>query len=156
MKWLSPLISSLFISVLFATFSLKVNALSPLSTEELSTLCDDTELTLTDPESAQCIRYIKGFIDGLLMAQKHVQTIEDKKRSSFVERAIETRIGSRIENREPLTAETQLCWDDNPVINDVVENISQQIRKNQDADISTLTRVYQAIKQSYPCEYPAS
>ncbi|WP_196139780.1 Rap1a/Tai family immunity protein [Aliikangiella sp. G2MR2-5] len=152
MNILSKFCILLLTSALAFSLSFSAKGLTPLSSEELSELCKNSKPKLSDPQSAQCVRYIKGFIDGLL-ATKRVSIEsqqESSERSSFMERAIKTRIGNRIEYSRA-NPDEQVCLTRAPSLKEIVHEVAGEIQKQDHDQTTALTAVYQALVENYPC-----
>ncbi len=81
-----------------------VLAVEALSTEELISHCVVYEEDPDGEDGIFCVRYIQGFIDGAVATDERVTyNVADEydREESFTERAIRTRLGSRIDRYGP-------------------------------------------------------
>ena len=87
-----------------AIFAGRADAVEALSTEELVSHCVVYEEDPDGEDGIFCVRYIQGFIDGAVATDERVTfNVADEydKKETFTERAIRTRLGSRIERYGP-------------------------------------------------------
>ena len=132
-------------------------AVEAMSTEELVSHCIYYE---QDPESVDgvfCVRYIQGFIDGAVATDERVtNNVADEydKDESFSERAIRTRLGSRIERFETYYAE--FCLGEPVPLKTVVELVVADLENEKRVANQPLARdfVYTTLRQQFPCEAP--
>jgi len=130
-------------------------AIEPMTLKELSNLCENYQTDSESSESQQCVRYIKGFIDGAVaidpnLASNSKSTEQDK---SYTERAIESRIGSRL-SLEDTPASNDFCLGKQVSIKEVVINVKKNILKKSKSDELALFVVYRTLRQEYPCKQP--
>ena len=133
------------------------NAVEPLSTEELLSHCIYYE---DDPESVDgvfCVRYIQGFIDGAVATDYRVtNNVADEydRSESFSERAIRTRLGSRLESFSTYYAE--FCLGRPVPLRTVVEFVIADLDNAQRIAALPLARdfVYATLRAQFPCEAP--
>ena len=132
-------------------------AVEAMSTEELVSHCIYYE---QDPDSVDgvfCVRYIQGFIDGAVATDERVtNNVADEydKDESFSERAIRTRLGSRIERFETYYAE--FCLGEPVPLKTVVELVVADLENEKRVANQPLARdfVYTTLRQQFPCEAP--
>ncbi len=126
------------------------SALAPLSVKELNDLCENYKSAPANDESVQCARYIKGFIDGVKSIRPSiVKAQSDEKKSSFTERAIATRIGSRT-GHYVKKSEGPFCLGVNYSLKAIVKNVASEIR-SAEPQKSALAAVDKALRKNYPC-----
>ena len=137
-----------------------VKALEVLTAKELTTHC---EFIVNEPEGANaqyCVRYIQGFIDGAIATDARVMLNAESTHSSketFTERAIRTRIPSRLERSRAANLAGFCLGDPLPlreVVNVVVDDLAaQQVKsENRDTNEPAMEFVYQSLLKNYPCE----
>lgn len=132
-------------------------AVEALSTEELVSHCVYYE---KDPESVDgvfCVRYIQGFIDGAVATDERVTTnVADEydREESFSERAIRTRVGSRLERFGTFYAE--FCLGEPVPLKTVVELVVADLENTRRIANQPLARdfVYATLRTQFPCEAP--
>lgn len=132
----------------------KLRAVQPLTLKEFNFLCQDYDLHPGQSESRQCARYIKGFIDGAIAADVGIRTeqtsaIEPKK--SYSQRAINTRIGSRVKHLQPGES-SKFCLGDPVAISEVIGTVTENMKHIKDENSSALGAMYQILKNKYPCK----
>ncbi|MDJ0709506.1 MAG: Rap1a/Tai family immunity protein [Woeseiaceae bacterium] len=142
---------------LAALVSSNANAVEALSTEELVSHCVYYE---QDPESVDgvfCVRYIQGFIDGAVATDERVtNNVADEydRNESFSERAIRTRLGSRLERFGTYYAE--FCLGEPVPLKSVVELVIVDLENTKRVANQPLARdfVYATLRMQFPCEAP--
>ncbi len=135
--------------------SSNANAVEALSTEELVSHCIFYE---QDPESVDgvfCVRYIQGFIDGAVATDERVtNNVADEydRDESFSERAIRTRLGSRLERFGTYYAE--FCLGEPVPLKTVVELVIADLENSKRVVNQPLARdfVYTTLRMQFPCE----
>lgn len=150
-------IKVVIVSVL-ALFLLSERAVSvePLSTPELAEHCafyyDDRD----GKDAVFCVRYVQGFIDGAVATDARVLeniATEFDEDESFSDRAIRSRIGSRISRRGP-TVYADFCLGEPDSLEEVVEKVVDDLanRKVLDEDLLARDAVFTTLRREYPCE----
>ena len=132
-------------------------AVEALSTEELVSHCVYYE---NDPDSVDgvfCVRYIQGFIDGAVATDERVtNNVADEydRQESFSERAIRTRLGSRLERFGTYYAE--FCLGEPVPLKTVVELVIADLENTKRIANQPLARdfVYTTLRNQFPCEAP--
>ena len=138
-----------------ALASSNADAVEALSTEELVSHCNYHE---QDPESVDgvfCVRYIQGFIDGAVATDERVTNNvanEYDRDESFAERAIRTRVGSRIDRFQTYYAE--FCLGETIPLKTVVELVIADLDDAQRVANQPLARdfVYATLRTQFPCD----
>ena len=131
------------------------NAVEALSTEELVSHCVYYD---EDPDSVDgvfCVRYIQGFIDGAVATDERVTNNvanEYDRDESFTERAIRTRLGSRLKRFGTYYAE--FCLGEPVPLESVVELVIADLDDKQRIANQPLARdfVYATLRVQFPCE----
>ena len=144
---------ALLLATLYTTESTAVEA---LSTEELILHC---AVYGDDPDGEDgifCVRYIQGFIDGAVATDERVTynvAAEYDRDESFTERAIRTRLGSRIERYGP-SFYAEFCLGDPVPLAEVVKVVVADLLRLEDVDRQERARdvVYATLRREYPCE----
>jgi hypothetical protein len=150
-------IKVLFFSA-FALFLLSDRAVSvePLSTPELAEHCAFYHDDRDGKDAIFCVRYVQGFIDGAVATDarvlENIATQFDAD-ESFAERAIRSRIGSRIKRRGP-TVYADFCLGEPDSLQQVVEKVVDDLanRKVLDQDLLARDAVFTTLRREYPCE----
>ena len=135
--------------------SSNTSAVEALSTEELVSHCIYYD---KDPDSVDgvfCVRYIQGFIDGAVATDKRVTNNvaqEYDRDESFRERAIRTRVGSRLERFGTYYAE--FCLGEPVPLKSVVELVVADLGNAGRIANQPLARdfVYSTLRINFPCE----
>jgi hypothetical protein len=102
------------------------------------------------------VRYIQGFIDGAVATDERVTyNVADEydREESFSERAIRTRVGSRI-GRYGSSYYAEFCLGEPVPLADVVKAVVADLSKIDDVAGRELARdvVYATLRNEYPCE----
>ena len=132
------------------------HAVEALSTEELTSHCVVYE---QDPDGADgifCVRYIQGFIDGAVVTDERVTyNVADEvdRDESFTERAIRTRVGSRLNLYGP-SVYAEFCLGEPVPLREVVEVVVADLLDAKFVRDMPLARdvVYATLRKTYPCE----
>jgi hypothetical protein len=132
------------------------HAVEALSTEELIEHCAVYEDDPDGEDGIFCIRYIQGFIDGAVATDERVTyNIADELDSeeSFTERAIRTRVGSRIE-RFGSSYYAEFCLGEPLPLAAVVKVVVADLLKLRNLEGRELARdvVYESLRRHYPCQ----
>ncbi len=149
---------ALFVCGLAALFlkPAPASAVEALSTDELLSHC---ALYEKDPESKDgifCVRYIQGFIDGAVATDERVTynvAGEYDREETFTERAIRTRLGSRIQRYGP-SVYAEFCLGEPVPLKEVVERVVDDLLQPDRALHQPLARevVYATLRREYPCD----
>lgn len=131
-------------------------AVEALSTEELIAHCAIYE---QDPEGADgifCVRYIQGFIDGAVATDERVTynvAAEYDRDETFTERAIRTRLGSRIDQYGP-SYYAEFCLGEPVPLSEVVRVVIADLLELENLEGRERARdiVYATLRTKYPCE----
>lgn len=131
-------------------------AVEALSTEELISHCAVYE---EDPEGADgifCVRYIQGFIDGAVVTDERVTynvANEYDRDETFTERAIRTRLGSRIDRYGP-SYYAEFCLGEPVPLAEVVRVVISDLSQIDGLEGRELARevVYATLRREYPCD----
>ena len=131
-------------------------AVEALSTEELIEHCAVYEDDPDGEDGIFCVRYIQGFIDGAVATDERVTyNIADELDSeeSFTERAIRTRVGSRIE-RFGSSYYAEFCLGEPLPLAAVVKVVVADLLKLRNLEGRELARdvVYESLRRHYPCQ----
>ncbi len=145
--------TALLLVTLYAT---EATAVEALSTEELILHCAVYEDDPDGEDGIFCVRYIQGFIDGAVVTDERVTynvAAEYDKRESFTERAIRTRVGSRIERYGP-SYYAEFCLGDPVPLAEVVEVVVADLLTLESLEGREQARdvVYATLRREYPCE----
>ena len=145
-----------FAGLAFATLSTTSQAVEPLSTEELTLHCAVYEDDPDGEDGIFCVRYIQGFIDGAVVTDERVTynvADEIEREESFTERAIRTRVGSRLNLYGP-SVYADFCLGEPVPLREVVEVVVENLLNNEFVREMPLARnvVYATLRTNYPCE----
>lgn len=130
-------------------------AVEALSTEELISHCAVYEDDPDGEDGIFCVRYIQGFIDGAVATDERVTynvANEYDRDETFTERAIRTRLGSRIARYGP-SYYAEFCLGEPLPLAAVVEVIVADLLSFDSLEGRELARdvVYATLRREYPC-----
>ena len=131
-------------------------AVEALSTEELISHCAVYE---EDPEGEDgifCVRYIQGFCDGAVVTDERVTyNVADEydREETFTERAIRTRLGSRIDRYGP-SYYAEFCLGEPVPLAEVARVVIADLLRLENFEGRELARdvVYATLRREYPCD----
>jgi hypothetical protein len=148
-------------SIFFGTLALllladKAYSVEPLSTPELAEHCAFFHADSDGKDAIFCIRYVQGFIDGAVATDARVLeniATEFDDDETFADRAIRSRIGSRINRRGP-TVYADFCLGEPDSLYEVVEKVVDDLanRKVLDEDLLARDAVFSTLRREYPCK----
>jgi len=152
MKSATPLIGVLVLLTLAAP----AGSVEPLSTPELAGHCAFYYKDRDGKDAIFCVRYVQGFIDGAVVTDARVLenvATEFDEDESFTERAIRSRIGSRIRLRGP-TVYADFCLGELDSLEAVVEKVVDDLASREILDEDLLARdaVLSTLQREYPCD----
>jgi hypothetical protein len=135
-------------------------AVEALTTDELISHCVVYEDDPDGEDGIFCVRYIQGFIDGAVATDERVTynvASEFEREETFAERAIRTRVGSRIDRFGP-SYYAEFCLGEPLPLKAVVEVVIEDLMDPAHVDGHDLARdvVYATLRSEYPCETEAS
>ncbi len=145
----------LFGAIALFLFAERAGSVEPLSTPELAEHCafyhDDPE----GKDAIFCVRYVQGFIDGAVATDARVLeniATELEQDETFAERAIRSRIGSRVNRRGP-TVYADFCLGEPDSLEEVVEKVVADLanRRVLDKDLLARDAVFSTLRREYPC-----
>ncbi|WP_171022379.1 Rap1a/Tai family immunity protein [Thalassotalea litorea] len=121
-------------------------AIEPLQSTELESMCEAYQQQPSSTEARLCIRYIKGFIDGAIaidanIAKRQIQS------DGVTSRAMQTRTTARYST----TSNSDFCLGSPVAIEDVVINVVDWLAQHDIDNVLAWVSVHQALKASYPC-----
>lgn len=130
-------------------------SVEPLSTPELAEHCAFFHEDRDGEDAIFCVRYVQGFIDGAVATDARVLeniATEFDDDESFADRAIRSRIGSRINRRGP-TVYADFCLGEPDSLEEVVEKVVRDLanRKVLDEDLLARDAVFSTLRREYPC-----
>jgi hypothetical protein len=131
-------------------------AVEPLSTAELKLHCEVFEEDPDGEDGIFCVRYLQGFIDGAVATDERVTynvADEADRDESFSERAIRTRVGSRLERFGP-SVYAEFCLGEPVPLEEVVTKVVDDLLNEDFVRHMPLARdiVYATLRRNYPCE----
>jgi hypothetical protein len=146
---------TVFIAFWLAIYAGPAGAVEALSTEELVSHCVVYEEEPDGEDGIFCVRYIQGFIDGAVATDERVTfNVADEydKKETFTERAIRTRLGSRIE-RYGSSYYAEFCLGEPVPLKAVVELVIADLLNPERVAGQPLARdvVYTTLRREYPC-----
>jgi hypothetical protein len=152
-------IKSLGCAIGFIVISAAANdarAVEALSTEELIAHCAIYEQDPDGEDGIFCVRYIQGFIDGAVVTDERVTynvANEYDRDETFTERAIRTRLGSRIDRYGP-SYYAEFCLGEPVPLAEVARVVIADLLELEDLEGRELARdvVYATLRTEYPCE----
>ena len=134
----------------------RAESVEPLSTPELAEHCAYFYKDRDGKDAVFCIRYVQGFIDGAVATDARVLeniATEFDGDETFADRAIRSRIGSRINRRGP-TVYADFCLGEADSLEEVVEKVVDDLasRKVLDEDLLARDAVFSTLRRAYPCQ----
>lgn len=131
-------------------------AVETLSSKELAAHCVHY---VEDPDSKDgifCLRYIQGFIDGAVATDERVTmnvAAEYQKEETWIDRAVRTRLGSRMDRYGP-SFYAEFCLGAPVPLADVVNQVVSSLQDGQSTTNTTSARdlVYLTLRTHYPCK----
>ncbi|MBU2677993.1 MAG: hypothetical protein KJP16_13025 [Gammaproteobacteria bacterium] len=143
------------IVLLFALVD-RAESVEPLSTPELADHCAFYHEDRDGKDAIFCVRYVQGFIDGAVATDARVLeniATEFDDDETFADRAIRSRIGSRISRRGP-TVYADFCLGEADSLEAVVENVVDDLANREVLDKDLLARdaVFSTLRRAYPCD----
>lgn len=134
----------------------RAGSVEPLSTPELAGHCAFYYEDRNGEDAIFCIRYVQGFIDGAVVTDARVLeniATEFDEDESFAERAIRSRIGTRIRLRGP-TVYADFCLGELNSLEEVVEKVVDDLadREVLDEDLLARDAVLSTLQREYPCD----
>jgi hypothetical protein len=134
----------------------RADGVEPLSTPELAEHCALYYKDRGGKDAIFCVRYVQGFIDGAVATDARVLeniATEFDEEETFAERAIRSRIGSRINRRGP-TVYADFCLGEPDSLEEVVEKVVDDLanRKVLDEDLLARDAVFSTLRREYPCD----
>ena len=137
-------------------FAEHAGSVEPLSTPELAEHCAFYYEDREGKDAVFCVRYVQGFIDGAVATDARVLeniATEFDNDETFSERAIRSRIGSRINRRGP-TVYADFCLGEPDSLEEVVEKVVDDLanRKVLDEDLLARDAVFSTLRRAYPCD----
>ncbi len=128
--------------------------IEPLTAAQLEQVCVEQRESTESEWSLLCVYYVKGFLDGAVATDARVAenvAAEIEKEETFTERAIRTRIGSRLEEYGP-SVYAEFCVGQPDPIADVVLHVVEELGRYDDLEgLQAQTIVYAALRRHYPC-----
>jgi len=129
-----------------------LRAMDVLTADQLAAFC------LQDAPSGQldgtaCMVYVRGFIDGAIATDPQVVrsvTEELESTESFSERAVRTRIGSRVDRYGP-SVFAGFCVPDPVPLSEITDHVIGLLRAREAGAGPAREVVYQALRANYPC-----
>jgi len=130
-------------------------AVEKLTTGELMSHCEKYYDEQAREDRVFCVRYIQGFIDGAVATDERVARNvvgEYDKEETFTERAVRTRIGSRLDRYGP-SVYAEFCLGDPVPLKEVVEHVVEDATDPKRVAANPLARdlVYETLREHYPC-----
>ena len=134
----------------------RAESVEPLSTPELAEHCAYYHEDREGKDAIFCVRYVQGFIDGAVATDARVLeniATEFDDDETFADRAIRSRIGSRISRRGP-TVYADFCLGEPDSLEEVVEKVVDDLanRKVLDKDLLARDAVFSTLRREYPCD----
>lgn len=134
----------------------RAHSVEPLSTPELAEHCAFFYEDREGEDAIFCVRYVQGFIDGAVATDARVLeniATEFDGDETFADRAIRSRIGSRINRRGP-TVYADFCLGEPDSLQEVVEKVVDDLasRKVLDEDLLARDAVFSTLRREYPCK----
>jgi hypothetical protein len=142
--------------IAFSAVVSDAHAVEALSTEELISHCGVYEEDPDGEDGIFCVRYIQGFIDGAVVTDERVTyNVADEydRDETFTERAIRTRLGSRIDRYGP-SYYAEFCLGEPVPLAEVARVVIADLLALENLKGRELARdvVYATLRREYPCD----
>jgi hypothetical protein len=142
--------------IAFSAVVSDAHAVEALSTEELISHCAVYEEDPDGEDGIFCVRYIQGFIDGAVVTDERVTyNVADEydRDETFTERAIRTRLGSRIDRYGP-SYYAEFCLGEPVPLAEVARVVIADLLALENLKGRELARdvVYATLRREYPCD----
>lgn len=142
--------------VMISAAASDARAVEALSTEELISHCAVYEQDPEGEDGIFCVRYIQGFIDGAVVTDERVTyNVADEydREETFTERAIRTRLGSRLDRYGP-SYYAEFCLGEPLPLTEVARVVIADLLQIEDLDGRELARevVYETLRREFPCD----
>jgi len=132
----------------------RVTAIEPLSATQLNEVCADLREQRDSPDARLCVYYVKGFLDGAVATDGRVAenvAAEIEAEESFTDRAIRTRVGSRLRDFGA-SVYAEFCVGQPDPIADVVLHVIEELDRYEDLEgVQAQSVVYASLRRHYPC-----
>lgn len=133
----------------------RASSIESLSAAQLKQFCSEAAANYDDAESWLCIYYVKGFLDGAVATDARVAenvVAEIEAEETFTERAIRTRVGSRLKTYGP-SVYAEFCVGQPDPIADVILHVNEELDRYEDLEgIQAQSVVYASLRRHYPCK----
>ena len=143
------------LAISFLLTAPRASAIEPLTAEQLQQACVEFKGQADSAYSALCVYYVKGFLDGAVATDGRVAenvAAEIEEAESFTERAIRTRVGSRLEEYGP-SVYAEFCVGQPDPIAEVVMHVVEELERYDDLEgVQAQNVVYASLRRHYPCE----
>lgn len=129
-----------------------VQAVTPLSAQELVSHCKVLPAQTESLDGQYCIRYIQGFIDGAAVTDTRVLlNIESEldRTETYSERATRTRSA-----RDRAARYAEFCLGDPVPLREVVEKVVNDLKQREytEEGVEAASVVYASLRMNYPCK----
>lgn len=131
----------------------RLMAMDILTTEELAVQCLDNQDSTPSP-GAGCMAYLRGFIDGAIATDPAVTmnvARELEEQETFSERALRTRVGSRLDRYGP-SFFAEFCISLPVPLAEIGGHVLTSLAEQRGSQDPARDTVYQVLKRHYPCE----
>ncbi len=134
----------------------EASAVEVLSSAELASHCNHYREDPDGEDGIFCVRYIQGFIDGAVATDErvtmNVAAEYDAGDESFAERAMRTRLGSRLERYGP-SYYAEFCLGEPVPLAEVVDKVVSSLAEAEYIAERQRARdvVYRVLRDNYPC-----
>lgn len=149
-------LAGLFISLQLISIP-AATALETLTAKELASQCALVSANPKDVDGQYCIRYIQGFIDGVIATDARVMLNTEKTTSSnetYTERAMRTRMPGRLDQSRTSKL-AGFCLGDPLPLRDVVNLVVADLAAQQNSKTTNepaMEAVYKSLLKNYPCK----
>ncbi|HSM32060.1 MAG TPA: Rap1a/Tai family immunity protein [Woeseiaceae bacterium] len=142
--------------VMISAAASDARAVEALSTEELISHCAVYEQDPEGEDGVFCVRYIQGFIDGAVVTDERVTyNVADEydREETFTERAIRTRLGTRLDRYGP-SYYAEFCLGEPLPLAEVARVVIADLLQIEDLKGRELARevVYETLRREFPCD----
>ncbi len=129
-------------------------AVKPKTLAELRSDCNAFSVEPEGAAARRCVIYVQGFLDGAVATDERVAlnvAEEIERTETLTERAIRTRLHTRIQQRGP-SYYAEYCVGDPVPIQEVVGHVIEEFEAlTATAGMQARDIVYAALRRHYPC-----
>ena len=142
-----------FIGLLVAIGKVAATAeVKPWGSDELRSMCSEFSSKPLSDESQKCSKYVKGVIEVLAITQTTAHKGRPRRNmSDFKKRALQNRVGSRLELSDNSNVDAAICLDENVSTSELVQEVIGVMNQQAGESKTAANEVLDTLKQVAPC-----